>query len=186
MTASVASWVPARNTGGATPASHASSQRLAQRHHRSPGLRPLKPKSGFGVEQVVPAGLREGEELLGHLRAHRVHTEVLRAGVAAAGPVEAGQRGERAALQLTSEDVAGGGGCGSRSGRGVHRRRTLRRSAQVRTRPSTRSSSASAAPGSSTLMVVIPIARAGLRLTPRSSRKTQSAGSTSSSRQAIS
>ena len=50
----------------------------------------------------------------------------------------------------------------------------------------TRSSSASAWSGSPTLMVRIPRARAGLRLTPRSSRNTDSSGSTPSVAQASS
>ncbi len=52
--------------------------------------------------------------------------------------------------------------------------------------PSAASSSVMAMSGSPTLIVRIPIAAAGLRLTPRSSRNTQSAGLTSSSSQAIS
>ena len=52
--------------------------------------------------------------------------------------------------------------------------------------PTTCSSSARATAGSSTLMVIMPMARAGLRLTPRSSRKTASDGSISSMAQAIS
>ena len=46
--------------------------------------------------------------------------------------------------------------------------------------PSSASSSATAAAGSATLIVAMPIARAGFRFTPRSSRKTVAAGSTSS------
>ncbi len=51
----------------------------------------------------------------------------------------------------------------------------------VMRKPSTCSSSVSAVAGSSTLMVVMPISRAGLRLIPRSSRNTHSSGSTPSS-----
>src|SRR5262245_63262548 len=47
-------------------------------------------------------------------------------------------------------------------------------------KPSTDASSASAASGSPTLIVVIPSSRAGLRLAPRSSRNTAAAGATSS------
>ena len=46
-------------------------------------------------------------------------------------------------------------------------------------KPRTAASSASAASGSSTLIVVIPMVRAGLRFTPRSSRNTASTGKTS-------
>ena len=52
--------------------------------------------------------------------------------------------------------------------------------------PRTCSSSARATSGSSTLIVVMPISRAGLRFTPRSSRKTHSDGSTPSCSQASS
>src|SRR5687768_13577494 len=56
----------------------------------------------------------------------------------------------------------------------------------TRLRPSTASSSAIATAGSPTLIVVMPIARAGFRLIPRSSKNTHSGGSTPSSRHAIS
>lgn len=49
---------------------------------------------------------------------------------------------------------------------------------QPRSRPSTRPSSARASAGSTTLIVVIPMALAGLRLMPRSSRNTASVAST--------
>ncbi len=52
--------------------------------------------------------------------------------------------------------------------------------------PSTDSRSVMACSASTTLIVVMPMAAAGLRLMPRSSRKTHSAGSTASSSQAIS
>ena len=51
-------------------------------------------------------------------------------------------------------------------------------------KPTAASSAARASSGSTTLIVVIPMARAGLRLTPRSSRNTASSGSMSSSAQA--
>src|SRR5262249_34024430 len=48
----------ARNTTrGAWPASRASCQRGAQRHQRSPGLRPRKPNSGTGAERPLPRDL---------------------------------------------------------------------------------------------------------------------------------
>ena len=43
-----------RKTLGARPASWASSHRAAQRHQRSPSLRPGKPYSGCGVERSLP------------------------------------------------------------------------------------------------------------------------------------
>jgi len=52
--------------------------------------------------------------------------------------------------------------------------------------PSTSANSASASSGSVTFMVCMPSSRAGLRLTPRSSRKTDSSGSTPSVAQASS
>ena len=58
----VGRWVLARTTLGAAPASQASFQRRAQRHQRSPGLRPVKPNSGRGVERSLPRGAGEGEE----------------------------------------------------------------------------------------------------------------------------
>ena len=57
---------------------------------------------------------------------------------------------------------------------------------QANGKPTTASRSARACCGPSTLIVVIPIARAGFRLIPRSSRNTQASGFTSSSSQAIS
>ena len=57
---------------------------------------------------------------------------------------------------------------------------------QPRLKPTTRSSWSSASVGSMTLMVVMPMAAAGLRFTPRSSRKTASCGSTPARLQAIS
>ena len=46
--------VASSTTGGATPASSASSQRLTHRHHRSPGLRPAKRHWGRGVIKSLP------------------------------------------------------------------------------------------------------------------------------------
>src|SRR4029079_9788863 len=54
ITASVSSFVAARTTGDATPASKASRQVAAQTHHRSPGLRPENPDSGTGVIRSLP------------------------------------------------------------------------------------------------------------------------------------
>lgn len=51
---SAASWVDSSTTGGALPASKASFQREAQRHQRSPGLKPGKSNSGRGVERSLP------------------------------------------------------------------------------------------------------------------------------------
>src|SRR5262245_31606287 len=56
---SVASWVAASTTEGATPASNASCQRLAQRHHLSPGCSPGKPKSGLGLLRSLPRCLEK-------------------------------------------------------------------------------------------------------------------------------
>ena len=47
-------WVAPSTTSGANPASWASSQRDAQRHHRSPGLSPANPHSVRGVERSLP------------------------------------------------------------------------------------------------------------------------------------
>ena len=54
-TSSARTCVAPSTTGGATPASSASSQRDAQTHQRSPGCRPSKPHSGRGVERSFPA-----------------------------------------------------------------------------------------------------------------------------------
>ena len=53
-TSSARTCVAPSTTGGATPASCASSQRDAQTHQRSPGCRPSKPHSGRGVERSFP------------------------------------------------------------------------------------------------------------------------------------
>src|SRR6516165_6254052 len=55
--ASAPSWVARSTTRGAWPASNASCQRGAQRHQRSPGLRPGNPNSGIGVERSLPRDL---------------------------------------------------------------------------------------------------------------------------------
>lgn len=47
-------WVASRSTGGATPASSASFQRVTHRHHRSPGSSPGKSHSGCGVTRSLP------------------------------------------------------------------------------------------------------------------------------------
>ena len=61
-----------------------------------------------------------------------------------------------------------------------------RASAQPSGKPTTASSWAIASAGSTTLIVVMPMAAAGLRFTPRSSRNTTSAGSTAHVSQASS
>ena len=48
------SWHASNTTGGANPASLASSQRAAHKHQRSPATRPLKPYSGRGVLKSLP------------------------------------------------------------------------------------------------------------------------------------
>ena len=50
-------WVLSSITGGATPAASASAQRLAHRHQRSPGVKPLKRYSGRGVVRSLPRAL---------------------------------------------------------------------------------------------------------------------------------
>src|SRR5499427_7544737 len=54
---SAPSCVARKTTRGALPASSASCQRGAQRHQRSPGLRPGKPNCGIGVERSLPRDL---------------------------------------------------------------------------------------------------------------------------------
>src|SRR6185437_15769060 len=54
---SVFSCVASSTTGQAAPACCTSSQRAAQTHQRSPGLRPLKPYCGMGVERSLPSAL---------------------------------------------------------------------------------------------------------------------------------
>lgn len=54
---SACSAVASRNTGGATPASSASFQREAQRHQRSPGVRPGNEYWGAGVMRSLPRDL---------------------------------------------------------------------------------------------------------------------------------
>ena len=48
------SCVPSRNTGGAFPATNASFQREAHKHHRSPGCTPGKRNLGTGVLRSFP------------------------------------------------------------------------------------------------------------------------------------
>ena len=101
----VAACVAASTTGGATPASKASCQRGAHRHHWSPGCSPSNPNSGCGRRQVVADRRRERQELRGDPGADRVHADVLGAGVAAAVTVEAGERVVVAGLELFAENV---------------------------------------------------------------------------------
>src|SRR5579883_1255352 len=56
---SAPSCVARRTTRGAWPAAKASCQRGAQRHQRSPGLRPRKPNCGTGVERSLPCALEK-------------------------------------------------------------------------------------------------------------------------------
>ena len=102
---SVAACVDASTTGGATPASKASCQRGAHRHHWSPGRSPSKPNSGCGVDRSLPTDGRELQELGRDPGADGVHAHVLGAGVAAAVAVEAGQRVVVAGLELVAQDV---------------------------------------------------------------------------------
>ena len=183
ITVSVASCVPARNTGGATPASTPPATGWRTGTTGRPGSAG-EAERGVRGRQVVAARAGEVEELLGDLRTP-YGRRVLRTGVAAAGPVEAGQRGQRTGLELPAEHVAGRVGAlgrcmASYAARSRHLR--VRRGRDRGPSPS----SASAAPGSATLIVVMPIARAGLRLMPRSSRNTQASGATSSNWHAIS
>ena len=53
-TSSARAWVAPSTTAGAQPASHASSQRAAHTHQRSPGESPAKPHSGRGVARSLP------------------------------------------------------------------------------------------------------------------------------------
>ena len=91
------------------PASKASCQRDAHRHHWSPGLQAGEAELGVRRRQVVADRRREGEELGRDPGAHGVDAEVLGAGVAAAVPVEAGERVEIAGLECLAEDVLGHG-----------------------------------------------------------------------------
>ena len=104
-TSSARTCVAPSTTGGATPASSASSQRAAQTHQRSPGCRPSKPHSGPRRREVVPGRAAEDEELLRHHRADRVAAEILRPGRAAAVAEEARQRRGRAGQELAADDV---------------------------------------------------------------------------------
>ena len=105
----VAAWVAARTTGGAMPASNASCQRGAHRHHWSPGCRPAKPNSGCGVERSLPTDAEKCQELGGHPGADRVDPDVLGPGVAAPVAVEAGDGVVVAGLERFPEDVLGHG-----------------------------------------------------------------------------
>ena len=101
----VAACVDASTTGGAMPASKASCQRAAHRHHWSPGCSPVEAELGVRRRQVVADRRGEVQELGGDPGAHGVHADVLGAGVAAAVAVEAGERIEVAGLELFAEDV---------------------------------------------------------------------------------
>src|SRR5665213_3608712 len=59
----VFSCVASRTTGQAAPACCTWSQRAAQTHQRSPGLRPLKPYCGIGVERSLPSALLAAKKL---------------------------------------------------------------------------------------------------------------------------
>ena len=82
----------ARRTFGAAPASNASCQRAAQRHHWSPSLKPAKPCCGHRCGQVVADGLRERQELVGSDNAHDVQPGIVATVLAAPSAVVAGQR----------------------------------------------------------------------------------------------
>ena len=65
-----ASCVLSSTTWGAAPLSKASCQRLAQRHQKSPGLRPGKPYCGAGLERSFPL------DLVNSRKAWRQHGQV--------------------------------------------------------------------------------------------------------------
>ena len=65
-----ASCVLSSTTWGAAPLSKASCQRLAQRHQKSPGLRPGKPYCGAGLERSFPL------DLVNSRKAWRQHKQV--------------------------------------------------------------------------------------------------------------
>ncbi len=68
---------------------------------------------GARRDEVVATASGELEELGGHAGTDHVQAAVLPVGVAAAVAEEAGERVERAGLEVGAEDVAGGGlGCG--------------------------------------------------------------------------
>jgi len=54
---SALAWVLSSTTGGAAPVARASAQRVAHRHQRSPGFKPLKRCSGRGVVRSLPCSL---------------------------------------------------------------------------------------------------------------------------------
>ena len=54
-------WVLSNTTGGAVPAASASAQRVAHRHQRSPGFKPLKRYSGRGVVKSFPRSLEKAK-----------------------------------------------------------------------------------------------------------------------------
>jgi hypothetical protein len=97
-------WVASSTTSGAIPASSASCQRSAQRHH---WYRLQSGAAELGVLEVVAGLLAEVQELRSHAGADHVNAGVFSAGVAAAVPIEAGQGLVAARLQLAAEDVLG-------------------------------------------------------------------------------
>ena len=99
------SWVASRTMGQAAPACWTCSQRAAQTHQRSPGLRPAKPYWGMGVERSLPRALEACEEGSVDDAADGVDAEVVGAGLAAAGAVEAGHRLTAADVERLAENV---------------------------------------------------------------------------------
>ena len=89
-TSSACSCVAIRTTGGAAPASAASSQRAAHRHQRSPDTSPGNMELGSRCAEVVAVLARKLEELCRHAGADRVRADILRAGMAVAVAEEPG------------------------------------------------------------------------------------------------
>ena len=105
-TCSACSCVAIRTTGGAAPASAASSQRAAHRHQRSPDTSPGNMNSGRGVPRSLPCSRRKFEELCRHAGADRVRADILRAGMAVPVAEEPGGGILAASCERSAEHIA--------------------------------------------------------------------------------
>ena len=100
-------WVASSTTGGATPASKASFQRAAQRHHRSPGFKPGKSKAGLAVIRSFPRTAREFQEFGSHFGTHDVQPIIRRSRAATTVAIKSGPRRQAARLQFRAQDILG-------------------------------------------------------------------------------
>ena len=97
-----------RTTRAAWPASNASCQRVAHKHHRSPGFRPGKAEFRLWCRKIVAPRFGKFKKRRSHHDADRVTANILLPSVAAAAPIESGHRFERADIKRLAEHVPRG------------------------------------------------------------------------------